>query len=306
MNVLVTGGAGFIGSHLVDRLIAGRHRVVVVDDLSTGRRSNVNPRARFVKMDVRSPRLGRVFAAYRPDAVLHLAAQKNVRTSVENPKFDADINVMGSLNVIERAGKTRVRTFVFASSAAVYADATRIPIAESSRCAPVTPYGIAKYAVEQYLDVYGRQYGMRTVSLRFANVYGPRQDAKGEAGVVAIFARRLLRGLPLVVNGSGQQTRDFIYVGDVVSANLAALGSTVRGAFNIGTGTQTSVNALAREILAASGSSVAVRHGPRVKGEVQRSCLAWRRAGNAFRWKPAVKLRDGVRSTVVWFSEASK
>ncbi len=299
-SVVVTGGAGFIGSHLVDRLIVLGHRVTVIDDLSAGLRKHVNPRAAFVKMDIRSSRLGAAFRRFRPAAVFHLAAQKNLRTSADKPLFDADVNIMGSLNVIECSRRYGVRTLVFASSAAVYGEAARVPTPETWIPDPVTPYGIAKHAVDRYLGFFGAASALRTVSLRYANVYGPRQDAKGEAGVVAIFAQRLIRGKPLVVNGTGGQTRDYVYVDDVVSANVAAMRTHVRGTFNVGTGRQTSVNALASAMLRTSRADVPIRHGPAVPGDVLRSALESAHARRQLRWKSTVPLSEGLKRTLSW------
>lgn len=298
----MTGGAGFIGSHLVDRLLGLGHRVIVVDDLSTGLRKHVNPRAVFVKMDIRSSRLSAAFRRFRPAAVFHLAAQKNLRTSADLPLFDADVNIMGSLNVIECSRKYGVRTLIFASSAAVYGEATRVPTPEHWIPDPVTPYGIAKHAVERYLDFFGRTTTLRTVSLRYANVYGPRQDAKGEAGVVAIFAQRLLSGKSPVVNGTGRQTRDYVYVDDVVSANITAMSRNVHGVFNIGTGRQTSVNALASAMVRLSGAKGSVAHGAAVSGDVRRSALDSARIRRELRWKPRVSLNQGLEKTLEWAS----
>jgi UDP-glucose 4-epimerase len=243
MKVLVTGGAGFIGSHLVDRLIQEGHEVVVVDNLSTGKRRNLNRAARLVKLDIQSWRLERVFRNERPHMVMHLAAQMDVRKSVEDPMFDAQVNVLGTLNVLQQSIKHGVRKVVFSSSGgAIYGEQEVYPAPESHVTRPLSPYGVSKLCGEQYLSYYQRVNGLQIVSLRYANVYGPRQDPEGEAGVVAIFIQKLLNNEQAIVNGNGRQTRDFVYVEDVVEANLAAMGQDIQGTYNVGTGEETSVN----------------------------------------------------------------
>lgn len=300
-SVVVTGGAGFIGSHIVDRLVALGHRVTVVDNLSCGKRSNVNPKATLVPWDIRNPNLKRVFLRVKPTVVFHLAAQKNVSASIEDPQFDAEVNVMGSLNVIEQSRRIGVRKFVFSSTGgALYGDGVKLPTPEMVAPRPISPYGIAKFAIGQYLAFYTAQFGMKTVSLQYANVYGPRQDPKGEAGVVAIFGSRLLKGLSLRVNGTGTQTRDYIYVDDVVRANIAAMRQDVSGEINIGTGIETSVNVLAKVIMRQAGIHTKVIHREAVAGEVRRSALSWQKAKQELRWSPKVPLATGIRRTLDW------
>lgn len=300
-RIIVTGGAGFIGSHLVDRLIADGNRVTVIDDLSTGKRSNVHRNATLVHMDIRWPRLAGVFRRVRPDVVFHLAAQKNVRDSIENPLFDADVNIMGSLNVIEQSRKFGVKKFIFSSTGgALYGDGVTLPTPETVPPRPLSPYGVAKFAIEQYLAFYQQEFGMRSVSLRYANVFGPRQDPKGEAGVVAIFAERFLKGRPLIINGSGSQTRDYVYVDDVVRANITAMKHAVTGEVNIGTGIETSVNELTKVMAREYGSRMTITHGPAITGEVRRSALRCVKATKEFGWRPRASLREGIRKTFVW------
>ena len=248
MKVLVTGGAGFIGSHVVDRCLAAGHEVAVVDNLSTGRREAVPPAARLSVIDIRSPDLIEVFRAERPEVVIHHAAQVEVRRSVENPLLDADVNILGSVNLLECSRRFGVTRVIYASSGgAVYGDTAVLPTPEDHPVRPASPYGVSKLTVEHYLECWAGLYGIRGVALRYANVYGPRQSPLGEAGVVAIFSHRLLRAQAVVINGDGLQTRDYVYVEDVAEANLIALEHPdATGAVNIGTGVETSVVELLR------------------------------------------------------------
>jgi len=235
MKVMVTGGAGFIGSHLVDRLIQEGHEAVVVDNLSTGKRKQVNRAARFYKLDVQSPRLERVFRKERPSVLMHLAAQMDIRRSVEDPIFDAQSNILGTINVLEQAVHHGSRKVVFASSGgAIYGEQEVFPAPESHPTRPLSPYGISKLAGEFYLAYYQQYTGIQYVSLRYSNVYGPRQDPHGEAGVVAIFTQKMLSGEQPIVNGTGRQTRDFVFVEDVVDAHLAVMGKDAQGCYNAG------------------------------------------------------------------------
>jgi UDP-glucose 4-epimerase len=302
MKVLVTGGAGFIGSHVVDALIAAGHDVVVVDDLSTGRRENVHPKARLVELDVTDPRLVDLVRDERPAAVSHHAAQMDVRRSVADPLFDARTNILGTINLLEGARRANVRRVLFVSSGgAVYGEQEVFPAPESHPTNPVSPYGVSKRAGELYAFFYQAEYHIPFVALRYANVYGPRQDPHGEAGVVAIFTGRMLRGEPVTVNGDGCQTRDYVYVEDVARANLLALTSRATGPFNIGTGIETDVNTLARLLLAATGSRSLVRHGEAKPGEQRRSVVDPRRAAAELGWRPEVSLAEGLERTVAWF-----
>lgn len=302
MKVLVTGGAGFIGSHVVDRLILEGHEAVVVDNLVTGKRRNINRAARFYKMDVQSWRLERVFRNERPNVVMHLAAQMDVRKSVEDPMFDAQVNVLGTLNVLQQAVKHGVRKVIFSSSGgAIYGEQETYPAAENHVLKPLSPYGLSKLCGEQYLSYFQRVSGLQAVSLRYANVYGPRQDPEGEAGVVAIFIQKMLNNEQAVINGNGRQTRDFVFVDDVVEANLAVMGQETQGTFNVGTGVETSINDLFRILVQHTGSTCKEVHGPAKKGEQARSVIDSTKLRHEVSWEPKADLSDGLKKTVEYF-----
>ncbi len=302
VKVLVTGGAGFIGSHLVDRLVQEGNQVIVMDNLSTGKRQQVNKRATFYKMDIRNERIERVFRNERPLILVHLAAQMNVRYSTENPSFDADVNILGTLNLLEHAVKNGVRKVSFASSGgAIYGEQEVFPAPESHRTDPLSPYGISKLAGEKYLAYYEKEMGLRSVSLRFANVYGPRQEPEGEAGVVAIFSKLMLDGGQPIVNGTGKQTRDFIYVDDVVESIMTTLGEDIQGAYNVGTGQESTVNECYAIIKTLTNSSCKELFGAAKKGEQFRSVLDIRKLQEQFGWEPQISLSDGLKSTVEFF-----
>jgi UDP-glucose 4-epimerase len=303
MRILVTGGAGFIGSHIVDAYIEAGHSVAVVDDLSTGHRDQVHPQARFYPADVtKADELARIVAAEKPDVVSHQAAQKSVRLSVEDPAADANINILGTLHLLELCRRSGVQHVLFASTGgAIYGDADPIPTPEETPAWPISPYGIAKLTVEHYLYYYQHQYGLTYTALRYANVYGPRQDPHGEAGVVAIFVERLLSGQTAVIYGDGTQTRDYVYVGDVAAANLRALETRAAGAYNVGTGVETTVNELYAALADAMGVSRPPQYAPPRPGEQRRSALDARRAAGTLDWRPRVSLADGLRSTVGHF-----
>ena len=309
MRILVTGGAGFIGSNVVDGFLAGGHDVVVVDDLSAGSAANVSRRARLHRVDIRSAELDAVFASERPEVVSHHAAQVSVRRSVDEPILDADVNVLGSLHVLEAARRHGVRRVIFASTGgAIYGEMEPGTAADEHHpCRPRSPYAIAKLAVEHYLEGYRMAGGLETVVLRYANVYGPRQDPHGEAGVIAIFIQRILGGLTPVIYGDGEQVRDFVYVGDVVRANMAAL--TVPASepvvVNVGTGRGTSVNALWRALAAIAQPPVGPYHEPARAGDILRSVLDPGRAAVVMGWRPEIALEDGLRRTWEWFRTAA-
>lgn len=301
MRVLLTGGAGFIGSHVADRLVSEGHEVAVVDDLSRGRRENLPQGVLFYEADFRG--CEKVFREFEPEAVCHHAAQVDVRRSVEHPTVDLEINAGGTLRLLENCVEYGVGRFVFASTGgAIYGEQQKFPGDEEHPQRPVSPYGISKMAAEHYLRFYEAQYGLSHVALRYANVYGPRQDPHGEAGVVAIFAERLSIGESCAINGTGEQTRDYVYVEDVARANLLALEPTAPyGAYNIGTGIETSVNELYGTMSEISGSRLAPERGPAKSGEQLRSSLDYARAADILGWRPEVEIADGLTRTLEHF-----
>lgn len=309
-RALVTGGAGFIGSHVADAFLAAGYAVTILDNLSSGKRENVPSGATFVELDIRSAEAATLISGGGFDVIAHLAAQIDVRKSVADPAADASLNVVGSLNILAAAHRApRPPRIVFSSTGgAIYGDFVEPPNDEIMPKDPESPYGIAKLATEYYIAYYGRVHGLDAIVLRYSNVYGPRQDPHGEAGVVAIFCRRLLAGTPLTVFGDGRQTRDYVFVKDVARANLRAAEVTVpkagrldERAFNIGTESPTSVLELAAALQRAAGTSVAVDHAPARPGEQQRSVVRIAKARTLLGWKPEVALGDGLRETYEWF-----
>jgi UDP-glucose 4-epimerase len=302
MNILVTGGAGFIGSHVVDSYLHAGHNVVVIDNLSTGSMRNVNPKAQFYQLDIRSEDVEEVFKRHRFDLVNHHAAQMDVRRSVADPSFDASVNVLGSLNIFELARKHRARKIIFASTGgAIYGEQDSYPADEEHPLRPLSPYGITKLTTEKYLFYYQQVHGMDHVILRYANIYGPRQNPLGEAGVVAIFANKMLKGGEPVVNGDGTQTRDYTYVDDVVTANLLALDYVRSNIFNVGTGIETSVNDVFHTLRRYLNPSCPERHGPPKEGEQRRSVISYSRIQSELGWAPRVPLGEGLRLTAEYF-----
>jgi UDP-glucose 4-epimerase len=321
MKTLVTGGAGFIGSHVVDALLSADHAVAVLDDLSSGSADNLPTGVPLHQVDIRdAAAVAKVFATERPDAVCHQAAQMSVSRSVREPRFDAEVNCIGLINVLDAAVASGCRRAVFASSGGVlYGDVT-VPAPETTPANPISPYGITKWVGEKYLQFYAREHGLAAVALRYSNVYGPRQNPHGEAGVVAIFCKKLLAGEPARINGDGRYVRDYVYGPDVAAANLAALtlgdaavppGQLV--SLNIGTGVGTDVNQLENtlrnqmaDLLAAAGRPAALpppEHGPARTGDLRSNLVAADRAANVLAWRPTTSLEAGLATTARWFLE---
>lgn len=308
MRILVTGGAGFIGSAVTDAYLAAGHDVAVVDDLSSGSTEHLDPRARLYRVDVRDAALDEVLADERPEVVSHHAAQVSIRRSVENPRGDASVNVLGSLNVFEAARRHGARRLIFASTGgAIYRDERPgVPADESGPCRPRTPYAVAKCSVEHYLDCFSATFGLEAVALRYANVYGPRQDPHGEAGVIAIFVHRILAGVAPAIFGDGEQARDFVYVGDVAAANCRALEAPAPPGealvVNVGTGVGTSVNAVWRTLERIARSGLRAYHEPARSGDVRWSVLDPTRARRVLGWSAGVGVDEGLQRTWEWFA----
>jgi UDP-glucose 4-epimerase len=303
VKVLVTGGAGFIGSHVVDHYLEHDFEVVIVDNLSTGRASNLNPAAKFYQVDIGSPDLKAVFEAERPDYVNHHAAQIDVRKSVVDPIFDATVNIVGSLNVIELAKTYQVKKFVYISTGgAVYGEPEYLPCDEAHPVNPICQYGASKHTVEHYLYMYHFNYGLDYAVLRYPNVYGPRQDPHGEAGVVAIFTGQMLAQEPVQINGDGEQSRDFVYVADCARANvMVTVQEGSHGIYNIGSEIGASVNEVYGHLKTITDYPHEVAYGPAKLGETRHIYLTAKRAGQELGWEPTVSLAEGLRSTVQYF-----
>ena len=299
MKILIAGGAGFIGSHLGDKLIAKNHQVLVLDDLSSGRKENINPQAQFIKLDINSQKLGKVIADFKPEAIYHLAAQKSVSVSFLDPKLDAQINIIGSLNILQEALKQKVKRFIFVSSAAVYGALKERPTSERVKTEPLSPYGLSKLVFEKYLPLLANHKLIWTV-IRPANVYGPRQDTQGEAGVIAIFINNIINNSPLNVNGDGQQTRDYVYVADLVQGLVKALKKR-GGIFNIGTGQERTVNDLVKYLKEISKKEIKVKKRVALQGEIKYSCLDLRKAQKELNFKPQFSIKKGLELTYQWF-----
>ncbi len=298
-KVLVTGGAGFIGSHVVDAMVGEGYEVVVVDNLESGGRENLNSDVEVLETDLRDPALSQVFQEHRPRYVCHLAAQASITKSIRGPLVDADANIIGSLNVLEECRKNEVEKILFSSSGgAMYGEPVTLPCDEEHPVRPLSPYGAAKAALELYLPIYRSLYGLKYSALRYANVYGPRQSPLGEAGVVAIFAGRMLDGEPVFINGSGEQQRDFVYVEDIARANVAALAAGDDEAFNLGSGVGTSVNEIFSRLSRLTGYGLEPGHRPQPDGEVFKIVLNAEKARNVLGWEPRVCLQEGLSRTV--------
>lgn len=311
-KVLVTGGAGFIGSHIVDKYITDGWDVTVVDDLSTGKEENLNPGAKFYQISIVDEKLALVFKKDKFDLINHHAAQINVRLSIEKPEIDAKINILGTLNLLNKCLEAGVKNFIFASSGgAIYGEAQNLPVDEHYPKNPLSPYGIAKWTVESYLYFYKKVFGLNYVSLRYGNVYGPRQDPFGEAGVVAIFSNKMLKKNVPTIFGDGEQTRDYVFVGDVAEANLLAtykmkrlnckdISSIDDLTYNIGTGGEESVNSLYQKLASITGFQSSPLHDDPKQGEVRRICLSPTKAKKELGWEPKISLEEGLSKTVNW------
>jgi UDP-glucose 4-epimerase len=302
VNILVTGGAGFIGSHVVDAYIGEGNKVIVLDDLSAGVRENVNPKAEFIQIDIRSADIETIFRRSSIDVINHHAAQMDVRRSVADPKFDASVNVLGGLNVFEAAREFGVKKIIFSSTGgAIYGEQDYFPADEEHPVRPLSPYGITKLVTEKYLSYYKAVHGIEYVALRYANVYGPRQNPHGEAGVVAIFAKKMVHGENPIINGDGKQTRDYTFVADVVTANLLALKYSGSDIFNVGTGVETDVNKIFSVLRGYLKPSCAEKHGPEKPGEQRRSVISSAKIRHELGWTPMVDLSEGLRLTAQYF-----
>ncbi|WP_298705771.1 NAD-dependent epimerase/dehydratase family protein [uncultured Veillonella sp.] len=302
MNICVTGGAGFIGSHLVDRLIAEHHQVLVVDNLSTGSVENINPNAQFVEMDIRSESLLPLFQEFKPQYVFHEAAQTMVPISMENPALDCDVNLMGLINVLNACVATKVDKIIMPSSAAVYGDLTTLPLDETMTGHPASFYGLTKLTTESYLRLYEENFNLPYICFRYANVYGPRQGNGGEGGVISIFCEHLEAQKDLTIFGDGEQTRDFVYVGDVVEANMQALiHPEVTGVYNVSTETGTSLNELVQVFEDIVGHPLVVHYEAERIGDIKHSLLSLEKIGKDLAYKPQVSLVEGLKETFEYF-----
>jgi UDP-glucose 4-epimerase len=302
LKILVTGGAGFIASQIADAFINEGHQVVILDDLSTGFKKNVNPNAKFVNANICDKSLDKLFEAEKFDIVNHHAAQMDVRRSVKDPEFDATTNILGTINLLQNCVKYGVKKFMFASTGgAVYGEQDYFPADEKHRQQPKSPYGISKLAVEKYLYFYKSEHKLNYTILRYANIYGPRQNPFGEAGVVAIFSTKLLKDEQPIINGHGKQTRDYVFVGDVVKTNILTLNDEASDVYNIGTGIETDVNQLFHYINDITKANKEEKHGPTAAGEQLRSVITSEKLFNKFGWRPSTKLEDGLKATVEYF-----
>lgn len=309
MKIIVTGGAGFIGSHIVDAYVKAGHKVAVIDNLSTGKREFINPKAKFIHSDIKNQKqIAQIIQFEKPQIINHHAAQISVRDSVRNPQNDVRINILGLLNIMDAVKTTGVKKIIFASSGgAIYGEAKKTPTPEDYQpIYPLSPYGVAKLSSECYLHSYLFNFKIPYIALRYSNVYGPRQNPYGEAGVVAIFTQKMIKNQTPIINGDGRQTRDYIFVEDIVQANLAALCTDIYGAYNIGTGIETSVIEIFRKISALVKYKTREKYGPQKRGEQKRSCLDIHKAKIILKWKPSVDLSIGLEKTVRSFQKHEK
>jgi UDP-glucose 4-epimerase len=304
LKILVTGGAGFIASNIADALIDEGHNVFVLDNLSSGFEKNINSKAKFIKADIRDKNLSDLFAKEKFDLINHHAAQMDVRRSVADPAFDADTNIIGTINLLQNCVKYGVKKFMFASTGgAIYGEQDYFPADEKHPTSPLSPYGISKLSVEKYLFFYMAQYNLKYTILRYANIYGPRQNPHGEAGVVAIFSKKLLNAEQPIINGDGKQTRDYTFVGDVVKANLITLSDNASDIYNVGTGIETNVNELYNKMNKIISKGQVEKHGPAMAGEQLRSVITSEKLKQKFGWSPSTSLEGGLKNTVEFFRE---
>lgn len=302
MNILVTGGAGFIGSHISDAYVKAGHDVIIVDNLSTGVKDFINPRAKFYEMDICDEKISKIFKENKIDVINHHAAQIDLRKSVDDPKFDIQVNVAGSVNLLQNAVASGVKKFIFASTGgAIYGEHDYFPADENHPTRPFAPYGINKLSVEKYLFYYNHVYGLNYTVLRYANVYGPRQNPHGECGVIAIFTDKILKSSEPLINGDGKQTRDYVYVFDVVKANVLALGSTENTIYNVATSKETDVNFIFDRINNFAGTGFEEKHGPAKLGEQKRSVLSFEKINKELGWKPDMDIEMGLKETTEYF-----
>ena len=305
MKCLITGGAGFIGSNLADQLIENGHEVVIIDNLSSGKKENINKKAKFYKIDIRNDlSVLKIFKKEKPEIVFHLAAQVNVRESSKKPIKDAEINILGAINIFENCVKHKVKKIIFSSTGgAMYGDANIIPTPENYYELPMSPYGIAKLTTEKYLRYYHTVFGLQFIALRFANVYGPRQNPEGEAGVISIFCDRLLKRQKPIIFGNGKQTRDFVFVDDVVRALILAMNIKKIGIFNISTAKETNVNILLKKMRVSMGYNIEEIYKAGNTEEQKRSCLDYAKAENELNWQPKYNIDQGLVKTIDWFTK---
>ncbi len=301
MRVFITGGAGFVASHLADACIERGYETYVLDNLTTGRQDNIPNKAEWINIDLATDPIEPIFAEVKPDIVFHHAANASVSISVKQPLYDQQVNIAGTIKLLEAAKNHNVRKVIYASSAAIYGNPAYLPIDEKHPIAPISPYGISKYVPELYLKTYKDLHHLNFTALRYANIYGPRQIAEGEGGVVAIFTDRVVKGEPIIIQGDGEQTRDFIYISDVVAANLAAIEHGDGGIFNIGTGQVTSINQLVESMQKVVGQSIEIQHSSPREGDIRHSYFNSQAATEGLKWEPKVTLSEGLKKTLQYY-----
>jgi UDP-glucose 4-epimerase len=300
MKVLVTGGAGFVGSHIVDECLRAGHEVVIMDNLATGTRNNLNPAAKFLELDIRTPELTEILRAEGIEAIIHQAAQSTVPPSIKDPKYDADVNLVGTINLLQAVRDLGLKKIIFAGSAASFGMPEYVPIDEQHPQRPLSFYGLSKKVIEEYFQLFHEMFGTSYVVLRYANIYGPRQGQSGEGSVISIFTERMLTGKPCIIDGDGGATRDYIYVGDVARANVLALESDINGIFNLGTQTEVSVNEVFAMLSERIGYNQEPVHGPARTADIYRSVLANGKILESLPWRPQTTLAEGLQATIAW------